>query len=71
MRVLKTNIRVIHSIGGKIAFMWNKVEFHDKKWEQIKCCIDRVYAPFSLFFIGICIFLLLGIHMDLFPQDKV
>ena len=40
MRVLKTNIRVIHSIGGKIAFMWNKVEFHDKKWEQIKCCID-------------------------------
>ena len=27
--------------------------------------------PFSLFFIGICIFLLLGIHMDLFPQDKV
>ena len=40
MWVLKTKIRVIHSIGGKIAFMWTKVEFHDKKWEKIKCCIN-------------------------------
>ena len=47
MWVLKTSIGVIHSIEGKIACMWTKVEFHDKKWEQIKCCINRVYTPFS------------------------
>ena len=39
-RVLKTKIGVIRNIEGRIAFMRNKVEFHDKKWEKIKCCLN-------------------------------
>ena len=31
MRVLKTKIGAIHNIQGRIAFMRNTVEFHDKK----------------------------------------
>ena len=40
MRVLKTKIGAIHNIQGRIAFMRNKVEFNDKKWEKIKCCLN-------------------------------
>ena len=40
MRVLKTKIGAIHNIEGRIAFMRKKVEFHDKKWEKIKCCLN-------------------------------
>ena len=40
MRVLKIKIGAIHNIEGRIAFMRNKVEFHDKKWEKIKCCLN-------------------------------
>ena len=40
MRVLKTKIGAIHNIQGRIAFMRNKVEFHDKKLEKIKCCLN-------------------------------
>ena len=40
MRVIKTKIGAIHNIEGGIAFMQNKVEFHDKKWEKIKCCLN-------------------------------
>ena len=40
MWVLKTKIGAIHNIEGKIAFMRNKVEFHEKKWEKIKCCLN-------------------------------
>ena len=45
MRVIKTKIGAIHNIEGGIAFMQNKVEFHDKKWEKIKCCLNWVYSP--------------------------
>ena len=34
MRVLKTKIGPILNIESRIAFMRNKVEFHDKKWEK-------------------------------------
>ena len=27
-----------NEIEGRIAFIRNKVEFHDIKWEKIKCC---------------------------------
>ena len=40
MRVLKIKIGAIHNVEGRIAFMRNKVEFHDKKWEKIKCCLN-------------------------------
>ena len=40
MRVLKTKIGAILNIESRIAFMRNKVEFHDKKWEKIKCCLN-------------------------------
>ena len=40
MRVLKTKIGAVHNIEGRIAFMRNKVEFHDKKWEKIKCRLN-------------------------------
>ena len=40
MRVIETKIGAIHNIEGGIAFMQNKVEFHDKKWEKIKCCLN-------------------------------
>ena len=40
MRVLKTNIGAVHNIEGRIAFMRNKVKFHDKKWEKIKCYLN-------------------------------
>ena len=40
MRVIKTKIGAIHNIEGRIAFMRSKVEFHDKKWEKIKCCLN-------------------------------
>ena len=68
MRVIK-KIGAIHNIEGGIAFMQNKVEFHDKKWEKIKCCLNCVYSPFPPLprsVIVICIFLLSSIHIDLF-----
>ena len=34
MRVLTTKIGAILNIESRIAFMRNKVEFHDKKWEK-------------------------------------
>ena len=74
MRVIKTKIGAIHNIEGGIAFMQNKVEFHDKKWEKIKCCRNWVYSPSPpppRSVIVICIFLLSSIHIDLFFQDKV
>ena len=68
MLVIKTKIGAIHNIQGRIAFMRNTVEFHDKKWEKIKCCLNWVYFPplFSLSVIVICIFLLSSIHIDIF-----
>ena len=45
MRVLKIKIGAIHNIEGRRAFMRNKVEFHDKKWVKIKCCLNWVYPP--------------------------
>ena len=45
MWVLKTNIGVIHSIEGKIAFIWNKVEFHDKKWEKSNVVLIESIPP--------------------------
>ena len=67
MRVLKTKIGAIHNIEGRIAFMRNKVEFHE--WEKIKCCLNWVYPPlppapfFSLSATVICIFLLSSIQI--------
>ena len=36
MRVLKTKIGAIRNIEGRMAFIGNKVEYHNKKWEKIK-----------------------------------
>ena len=38
MRVMKKKSE--QYIEGGIAFMQNKVEFHNKKWEKIKCCLN-------------------------------
>ena len=40
MRVLKAKIGAIHNMEGRVAFMRNKVEFHDKNWEEIKDCLS-------------------------------
>ena len=65
MRVLKTKIGAVHNIEGRIAFMRNKVEFHDKKWEKNQMLSQLSLSPppffFSLSVIVICIFLLSSI----------
>ena len=56
----------ILSIESKIAFMRNKVKFHDKKWEKNQMSQLSLLPPlFSLSVIVICIFLLSSIHIDL------
>ena len=76
-RVLKTKIGVIHIIEGRIAFMRNKVEFHDKKWEKIKLMLSQLSLspppPFFfpcllLLFVYFCCRVYILIY---FFQDKV
>ena len=70
MRVIETKIGAIHNIEGGIAFMQNKVEFHDKKWEKksnvvsIKSILPASPPPRFLYLsdILICIFLLSSMH---------
>ena len=57
----------ILSIESRIAFMRNKVKFHDKKWEknQMLSQLSLLHPFFSLSVIVIFIFLLSSIHIDL------
>ena len=52
MRVLKTKIGAIHNIQGRIAFMRNTVEFHEKKMGK-----NQMLSQLSLFppgFLPVC-----------------
>ena len=42
MQVLKTKMWAIHSIEGRIAFMSNKAEYWNKKWEKIKSHLNVI-----------------------------
>ena len=43
MQVLKTKMwAVVHNIEGRIAFMWNKTEYWNKKWEKIKSHLNVI-----------------------------
>ena len=42
MQVLKTKMWAIHNIEGRIAFMWNKAEYWNKKWEKIKSHLNII-----------------------------
>ena len=53
MRVLKTKIGAIHNMEGRIAFMRNKVEFHDKKWEKNQRLSQLSLFP-RFFFVSLC-----------------
>ena len=42
MQVLKTKMWAVHNIEGRIAFMWNKAEYWNKKWEKIKSHLNAL-----------------------------
>ena len=42
MQVLKTKMWAVHNIEGRIAFMWNKAEYWNKKWEKIKSHLNVI-----------------------------
>ena len=70
MLVLKTKIRAIHNIEGRIAFMRNKVEFYDKNGKK------SMLSSFSLFPASLCLLFYLYISVVEYTywfifQDKV
>ena len=68
MRVLKIKIGAIHNIEGRIAFMRNKVEFHDKKMEK-----NQILSQLSLsppVFLSVCYcYLHISVVEDTYPVD--
>ena len=56
MRVSKTQIGAVHNIEGRIPFMRNKVEFHDKKWEKKQMLSQLSLSPPPRF--SLCLLLL-------------
>ena len=45
MRVIKTKIGAIHNIEGGIAFMQNKVEFHEKNGKKLNVVLIESIPP--------------------------
>ena len=63
MRVIKTKIGAIHNIEGRIAFMRNKVEFHDKKWEKTNVVsIESISPRFSLCLLLLFVYFCLRVY---------